>query len=72
MKNVDLIISQRQFVYNQIEGRRIRAERDKKQQMLKEIERNKEKQQLIKDTSKMIILMCLIGLAIMFFGMIGV
>lgn len=72
MKEINLIISQRQFVYNQIEGRRIRAERDKKQQMLKEIEINKAKQQQIKDASKMIVLMCLIGLVIMIFGMMGV
>ena len=72
MKNIDLIISQRQFVYNQIEGRRIRAERERQQQIKKEIERNKEKEQLKQNTCKMIVLMCLIGLAIMFFGMIGV
>lgn len=69
---MELIISKRQFIENQIEGRKIRAEREKQQQMKKEIERNKEKQQLIKDASKMIILMCLIGLAFIFFGMIGV
>ena len=68
---MELIISQRQFVYNQIEGRRIRAERERQQQMKEEIKRNKEKQQLIKDASKMIILMCLIGLGIIFFGIIG-
>ena len=69
---MELIISQKQFKQNQIEGRRIRAERERQQQMKKEIERNKEKQQLIKDASKMIILMCLIGLGLIFFGMIGV
>lgn len=72
MKEINLIVSQRQFVYNQIEGRRIRAERERQQQIKEEIERNKEKQQLIKDASKMIILICLIGLAFIFFGMIGV
>ena len=58
---MDLIISQEQFEQNQRNGR-----------MLKEIKKNKEKQQLIKDASKMIVLMCLIGLVIMIFGMIGV
>lgn len=58
---MELIISQEQFKQNQRNGR-----------LLAEIKKNKEKQQLTKDASKMIILMCLIGLAIMFFGMIGV
>lgn len=57
---MELIISQEQFKQNQRNGR-----------LLAEIKKNKEKQQLIEDASKMIILICLIGLAIMFFGMIG-
>jgi hypothetical protein len=57
---MELIISQEQFKQNQRNGR-----------LLAEIKKNKEKQQLTKDASKMIILICLIGLAIMFFGMIG-
>lgn len=72
MKNIDLIISQRQFVYNQIEGKRIREERNKREMMLKEIAKNKEKEQFKQDACKMIVFLCVVGLAIMFFGMIGV
>lgn len=57
---MELIISQEQFKQNQRNGR-----------LLAEIKKNKEKQQLIKDASKMIILMCLIGLGLIFFGIIG-
>lgn len=72
MKEINLIISQRQFVYNQIEGRRIRAERERQQEIKKEIERNKEKEQFKQDACKFIVFLCMVGLAIMFFGMIGV
>jgi len=57
---MELIISQEQFKQNQKNGRMLRA-----------IKENKKNNQKIIEVSKWIIAMCVIGLAIMFFGMIG-
>lgn len=58
---MELIISQEQFKQNQKNGRMLRA-----------IKENKKNNQKIIEVSKWIIAMCVIGLAIMFFGIIGV
>lgn len=57
---MELIISQEQFKQNQRNGRMLRA-----------IKENKKNNQKIIEVSKWIIAMCVIGLAIMFFGIIG-
>lgn len=57
---MELIISQEQFKQNQKNGRMLRA-----------IKENKKNNQKIIEVSKWIIAMCVIGLAIMFFGIIG-
>lgn len=68
MKEINLIISQRQFVYNQEEGRRIRKEREEKQQKLNEIKKNRRKQIKILEVSYVIVVWCLIVLAFMWIG----
>lgn len=57
---MELIISQEQFKQNQKNGRMLRA-----------IKENKKNNQKIIEVSKWIIAMCVIGLAIMVFGIIG-
>lgn len=57
---MELIISQEQFKQNQRNGR-----------LLREIKKNKEREQFKQDACKMIVFLCMVGLAIMFFGMIG-
>lgn len=58
---MELIISQEQFKQNQKNGR-----------LLREIKKNKQKEQFKQDTCKFIVAICMIGIAIMVFGMIGV
>jgi len=57
---MELIISQEQFKQNQRNGR-----------LLREIRKNKQKEQFKQDACKFIVAICMVGLAIMIFGMIG-
>ena len=61
MKEINLIVSQEQFKQNQRNGR-----------LLREIRKNKQKEQDKLDACKFIVAICMVGLAIMVFGMIGV
>lgn len=61
MKEINLIISQEQFKQNQRNGI-----------LLREIRKNKQKEQDKINVCKFIVAICMVGLAIMVFGMIGV